>query len=58
MILSMHVSGIVRTAGSFSGVILNNRDSSRMYNSLRASTFLITALEDGNLFCISIRICP
>ena len=51
MILSMHVSGIVRTAASFSGIILNNRESSRMYHSARASTFFITALEDGTLFC-------
>ena len=51
MILSTHVSGIARTAASFSGVILNNRESSRMYCLLRASTFLIDALENGNLFC-------
>ena len=51
MILSTHVSGIVRTAASFSGVILNNNESSRMYYLLRASTFFIAALEDGNLFC-------
>ena len=51
MILSTHVSGIARTAASFSGVILNNRESSRMYHLLSVSTFLIAALGDGNLFC-------
>ena len=37
-------------AVSFSGVILNNNESRRMYCLLKASTFLIAALEDGNLF--------
>ena len=50
MILLVHVSGIARTAVSFSGVTLNNRDSYRMYLSANVSTFLIAALEVGNLF--------
>ena len=50
IILSAQVSGTVRTADSFSGVILNNRESSRMYLSSNISTFLIVALEVGNLF--------
>ena len=45
-----HISGIARMAVSFSGVILNNNESRRMYHSLKASTFLISALEHGNLF--------
>ena len=50
IILSVHVSGTARTAVSFSGVILNNRESNRMYLSANVSTFLIAALEVGNLF--------
>ena len=46
----MHVSGIARMAISFSGVILNNNESKRIYCSLKTSTFLVAALEDGNLF--------
>ena len=42
MILSVHVS--------FSVVILNNKESNRMYLSANISTFLIAALEVGNLF--------
>ena len=49
MILSAHVSGTVRTADSFSGVILNNREPNRMYLSANASTFLIAVLEVGQL---------
>ena len=55
MILSAQVSGTARTAVSFSGVILNNRESSRMYLSANVSTFLIAALEVGNLFCDKYR---
>ena len=51
MILSAHVSGIARVVVSFSGVILNNKESSRIYHSARASIFLIVTLEEGNLFC-------
>ena len=51
MILLGHFSGTARTAVSFSGVILNNRESNRMYLSANISTFLIAALEVGNLFC-------
>ena len=50
MILSAHVSGTARIADSFSGAILNNRESNRMYLSANISTFLIAALEVGNLF--------
>ena len=50
MILSVQVSGTARTAVSFSWVILNNREPSRMYLSANVSTFLIAALEVGNLF--------
>ena len=57
IILSAHISGIANTAVSFSGigVILNNSDSNRMYHSSRVSTFLIAALELGNLFCARYR---
>ena len=41
----------MRTAVSSSGIILNNRESSRIYISASAYTFLITALDEGNLFC-------
>ena len=51
MILSVQVSGTARNAVSFSGVILNNRKSNRMYPSANISTFLIAVLEVGNLFC-------
>ena len=44
IILSTHVSGIARMAVFFSGVILNNKESRRMYHSLKASTFLTAAL--------------
>ena len=49
MILSAHVSGTARTTDSFSGVILNNRESNRIYLSVNVSTFLTAALEVGNL---------
>ena len=48
--LSTQVSGIARMAVSFSGIILNNKESRRMFHSLKASTFLIAVVEDGNLF--------
>ena len=51
MMLSVHVFGIARTADSFSGVILNKRESNRIHLSVNVSTFLIAALEMGNLFC-------
>ena len=50
MILSVHVSQTAKTIDSFSGVILNNGESSRMYLSANVCTFLIAALEAGNLF--------
>ena len=55
MILSVHVSGTAKTAVSSSGVILNIRESNRMYLSANVSTFLIAALEVGNLFCDKYR---
>ena len=55
IILSVHISGTARTAVSFSGVILNNSTSNRMYLSAYVSTFLIAALEVGNLFCDKYR---
>ena len=55
MILSEHISGTARTAVSFSGVILNNSESNRMYLSANISTFLIAALEVSNLFCDKCR---
>ena len=55
MILSVHISRTARTAVSFSGVILNNKESNRMYLSANVSTFLIAALEMGNLFCDKYR---
>ena len=50
MILAVHVSGADRTADSFSCVLLNNREFNRIYLSAKISTFLIAALEVGNLF--------
>ena len=41
----------MRTAVSFSGVILNNNESSRMHFSASISTLLIANLEEGSLFC-------
>ena len=46
----MHISGTARTAVPVSGVMLNNSESNRMYLSDNVSTFLIAALEVGNLF--------
>ena len=50
MILSAHVSGTARTADSFSGVILKNRESNRIYLSAKGSTFLIAVLKVCTLF--------
>ena len=55
MILSAQVSGTARTAVSFFGVILNNRESNRIYLSANVSTFLIADLEVGNLLCDKYR---
>ena len=55
MILSAHISGTARSAVSFSGVILNNSESNRIYLSVNISTCLIAALEVGNLFCDKYR---
>ena len=50
-----HVSGTAQTAVFFSGVIFSNRESNKMYLSANVSTFLIAALEVGNLFCDKYR---
>ena len=55
IILSVHISGIARSAVSFSDEILNNSESNRMYLSANDSTFVIFALEVGNLFCAKYR---
>ena len=55
IILSAHVSGTACTAVSFSGAILNCSESNRMYHSVNISTFLIAALDVGNLFCAKYR---
>ena len=55
MILSAHTSGTASTAVSFSGVILNNSESHKMYHSANVSTFLIAASEVGSLFCTKYR---
>ena len=47
MILSTHVSGTAGNTVSFSGLILNNRKTNRMYLSANVCTFLIAALEMG-----------
>ena len=54
----MHTSGIASTAVYFSGVILNNSESSKMHCSANVSTFLIAALEMGTLFAPNIGKCP
>ena len=46
----MHISGTASTPVSFSGVILNNTESNKMYHSAKVSTFLVVALEAGSLF--------
>ena len=50
IILSTHVSGIASTAVSFSGMILNKRESSKIYFSASASIFLIAAVGTWPLF--------
>ena len=57
IILSVQISGIANIAVSFSGVgvILNNSEPNKMYHSARVNTFLIAALELGNLFCARYR---
>ena len=54
-ILSVYISGTARTAVSYSGMILNNSGSNTMYLSTNISTFLIAALEVGNIFCDKYR---
>ena len=55
IILSAHISGTARTVVSFSGKILNNSESYRMYCSANVSTFLIATLEVCKLFCAKYR---
>ena len=52
IIPSAHIYGTASTANSLSGVdtILNNNESNNIYFSTNASTFLLAALELGNLF--------
>ena len=47
----MHVSGIARTAVSFSGYILNSRESNGIYFSDNVYNFFMAVLELGSLFC-------
>ena len=47
MLLSAHVSGTARTADFSSGMILNNRESKRMYLLANVSTFLIAVFGSG-----------
>ena len=60
IILSAQFSGTANTAVSFSGigVILNKNESNNIYCSANVSTFLIAALQLGNLFSIDIDKCP
>ena len=53
MILSTQLSGIAKTADSFSGVVLslNNSESSNKCLSANVSVILTATLCDGNLFC-------
>ena len=51
MILSADVSGIARTAVSFSDDIQNNNESNKTYFSANVSNFLIADFEGGSLFC-------
>ena len=55
IILSVHISGIARTAVSFSGDILNNSESNRTYFSDKVSNFLIMDFELGSLICDKYR---
>ena len=50
IILSVHTSEPASTAVSFSGVILNNNESNKIYHSANVSTLQITDLELGNYF--------
>ena len=56
IILSVHISGIARTAVSFSNDILDNNKSNKTYFSANVSNFLIANFEDGSLFCDRIQI--
>ena len=58
IILLAYVSGTARTAVSFSGVILNNREFNRMYLSANLSTFLIAVLGWVIYFVPNIDKCP
>ena len=54
--LSAHVSGIARTAVSFSGYILNNRESNKIYFFDSVSNFLMANFELGSYFVAGIDI--
>ena len=49
IILSVHTSRTANTAVSFSGLILKNSESNKMYHSTNVSTLPIAVLELGNL---------
>ena len=51
IILLVHASETARPVVSFSGVILNNSKSNRMYLSPNVSTLLIAAFEVGIFLC-------
>ena len=50
IILSAHISGIARTAVSFSNDILNSNESNKTYLSASVSKFLMADFKDGSLF--------
>ena len=49
----MHNSGTARSIVSFSGVILNNSEPSRMYFSASAPTLLVTNLEEVLVYFVT-----
>ena len=53
IILSMHISGIAKSAVSLPGIVvnLNKKESSKIYLSANISTFFIAAFLISNLFC-------
>ena len=54
---SAQISRTPNTGVSFMrvGVILNNNESNKMDHSANISTFLVAALDLGNLFCARYR---
>ena len=55
IILLAHISETARTDISLCGVILHKSESNRQYLPAYISTFLIAALDVGNLFCAKYR---